>query len=50
VPTLIVNGKYSTGAGEAGSNEKVISVINYLIAQERKLLATTAPAVPEAIR
>lgn len=49
VPTLIVNGKYSTSAGDAGSNENVISVINYLIAQERKLLAA-APAVPEAAR
>lgn len=44
VPTIIVNGKYSTSAGEAGSNENVISVINYLIVQERKL----APAAPAA--
>jgi thiol:disulfide interchange protein DsbA len=49
VPTIIVNGKYSTSAGEAGSNEKVISVINQLIAQERKLLAAT-PAVQEPAR
>jgi thiol:disulfide interchange protein DsbA len=49
VPTMIVNGKYRTSASEAGSNEKVISVINHLIAQERKLLAAT-PAVEEPAR
>jgi thiol:disulfide interchange protein DsbA len=35
VPSIIVNGKYSTSATQAGSNEKIISVMNYLIMQER---------------
>lgn len=49
VPTLIVSGKYSTSASEAGSNEKVVNVINYLIAQERRISAA-APAASKAIR
>ena len=47
VPTVIVNGKYSTSVGEAGGNENIISVINYLIEQERGL-ATVAPATLDA--
>ena len=39
VPTLIVDGKYSTSVGDAGSNEKVFKVVDYLIAKERKQLA-----------
>lgn len=35
VPTVIVNGKFSTGASIAGSNEDVIKVIDYLVEQER---------------
>jgi thiol:disulfide interchange protein DsbA len=42
VPTLIVNGKYSTGASIAGSNEDVIKVIDFLIEQER--VVEEAPA------
>jgi len=54
VPTLIVNGKYSTGPGMTQSsdpkkpigNEQVMDVVDYLVAQERKLAA--APAAPHA--
>lgn len=47
VPTMIVNGKYSTSASQAGSNQKLIDVVNYLVAQERKQAAadTTGKAV-----
>jgi len=34
VPAVIVNGKYLVSARTAGSNEKMIAVINQLIAQE----------------
>ena len=36
VPTIIVNGKYSTSPGLARSNEGVIKVMNYLIEKERR--------------
>ena len=35
VPTLIVNGKYSTGVGEAGGTEQLLSLINDLAASEK---------------
>lgn len=31
VPTIIVNGKYRTSVGQAGSKERLIEVINYLV-------------------
>lgn len=34
VPTIVVNGKYRTGAGEAGGFPELIEVINELIARE----------------
>lgn len=34
VPTIVVNGKYRTGASEAGGHGKLIEVINELIARE----------------
>ena len=34
VPTIIVNGKYRTGASEAGGNQKLIEVIDELVARE----------------
>jgi thiol:disulfide interchange protein DsbA len=34
VPAIIINGKYLVSASTAGSNEKMITVINELIAQE----------------
>jgi thiol:disulfide interchange protein DsbA len=34
VPTIVVNGKYRTGAAEAGSYEKLMEVIDELVARE----------------
>jgi len=34
VPAVIVNGKYLTGAAMAGSNERLIKIINFLVAGE----------------
>ena len=39
VPTIIVNGKYSTGAKLAGSNKAVFEVVDYLVEQERPAAA-----------
>ena len=46
VPTIIVNGKYSTSASMAGSNKKLIDTINYLVDEERK--QTAAPVAKNA--
>jgi thiol:disulfide interchange protein DsbA len=35
VPTLIVNGKYSTGVGEAGGTEQLLSLLTDLAASEK---------------
>ena len=35
VPTIIINGKYRTSASEAGSNEKLIQLMDELIQKER---------------
>jgi thiol:disulfide interchange protein DsbA len=50
VPTVIINGKYSTSASLAGGNAELINVMNYLIGQERKLaaMAGAAPAATTA--
>lgn len=49
VPTLIINGKYSTSASIAGGNPELIKVVDYLVDQERKLAAAqTEPAVTTA--
>jgi thiol:disulfide interchange protein DsbA len=45
VPTIIVNGKYSTGAKLAGSNQALFEVVDYLVAQER----AAAPAAPAGL-
>lgn len=45
VPTVIINGKYSTSASQAGNNEKVIKVMDYLIVQERPQAAAAATTV-----
>lgn len=42
VPTIIVNGKYSTSASQAGSNEAIIKVMDYLIAGQRPQAAAAA--------
>ncbi len=36
VPAVVVNGKYLVSASKAGSNERMIQIINYLIEQERQ--------------
>jgi thiol:disulfide interchange protein DsbA len=36
VPTLAVNGKYTTSGSLAGSNQEVLSVVDYLIGLEKK--------------
>jgi thiol:disulfide interchange protein DsbA len=38
VPTLIVNGKYTITASEAGSQENMLKVADYLIEKERKAM------------
>ncbi len=35
VPTIVVNGKYRTTATLAGSNEKMLQVVDFLVAKER---------------
>ena len=39
VPTIIVNGKYSTSGSLAGSNENIVKVVDYLVKQERQSAA-----------
>ena len=34
VPAIIVNGKYLVSASQAGSNERMIEIINFLVARE----------------
>jgi len=45
VPTIIINGKYSTSARQAGDNQKAIKVMDYLIVQERPQAAAAASTV-----
>ena len=47
VPTLIVNGKFSTSGSRAGGTPQIIGVVDYLIAQERAR-TNAAPAVSES--
>jgi len=44
VPTLIVNGKYATSASQAGSNEAIIKVVDYLVSRERTARADATAA------
>lgn len=39
VPAFVVNGKYSTGSKQAGGEEEIFEVIDYLVAKEKKLQA-----------
>jgi thiol:disulfide interchange protein DsbA len=48
VPTIIINGKYSTSATLAGGNPELIKVVDYLVEQERQL-ATATPAAPSGL-
>lgn len=43
VPTLIVDGKYRTSASMAGSNEKLLEVVDFLVEKERQAAAGAAP-------
>lgn len=42
VPAVIVNGKYKTSGKEAGATEKIMQVVDHLVAQERKQNNTSA--------
>ena len=44
VPTIIVNGKYSTSGSLAGSNENIIKVVDYLVDQERQAMPAVVTA------
>ncbi len=44
VPTLIVNGKFSTSGKLAGSEAGILKVVDYLVAQERTNGTPLAPA------
>lgn len=35
VPTLIVNGKFSTSGSQAGTHARILKVVDYLVARER---------------
>jgi thiol:disulfide interchange protein DsbA len=39
VPAIIVNGKYKTAPFYMGSQEKILDIVDYLIAKERSLLS-----------
>lgn len=38
VPSVVINGKYRTGAGVAGGNDGIIRVINETVAMEKKTM------------
>lgn len=42
VPTVIVNGTFSTSGRQAGGNAGIIRVVDYLVAQERDRMASAA--------
>jgi thiol:disulfide interchange protein DsbA len=48
VPMLIVNGKYVTSTGHAGGPEKVVPVLEQLIAMARKDMGVSSAAAPAA--
>ncbi len=39
VPTLVVNGKYTVSAADAGSQENMLKVVDFLVEKERKAVA-----------
>ena len=47
VPALIVNGKYRTSARLAGSNQKMLEVVDFLIEKERAALAASPQAAAQ---
>lgn len=48
VPMVIVNGKYVTSTGHAGGPEKVVPIVEQLIAMSRKEMGMSAGAAPAA--
>ena len=44
VPTLVVNGKYRTGAQMAGGNKEILDVVDFLVQKERDAKTGTAQA------
>lgn len=48
VPMIIVNGKYVTSTGHAGGPEKVVPIVEQLIAMSRKEMGMSAGAAPAA--
>ena len=46
-PSIVVNGRYVTEAGQTGSNEAMFLVVNALIASERAANAESAPAADD---
>ena len=49
VPALVINGKYLTSPSQVGSSEKMIVVLNGLIAEESKVsVAEPPPAEAES--
>jgi thiol:disulfide interchange protein DsbA len=38
-PSVVINGKYRTGPGMTRSYDRLIDVMNYLVAQESRTLA-----------
>ncbi len=47
VPALIVNGKYKTSGKEAGTTERIMQVVDYLIALERNQNSASASAASQ---
>jgi thiol:disulfide interchange protein DsbA len=47
VPALVVNGKYRTSASEAGSDKKMLDVVNFLVERERAAASGKAQATTQ---
>jgi len=47
VPAVVVNGKYKTSGKEAGATEKIMQVVDHLVARERKQNSTSASTVSQ---
>ena len=47
VPALVVNGKYRTSASEAGSNKKMLEVVDFLVGRERAAMGGKAQATAQ---
>jgi thiol:disulfide interchange protein DsbA len=43
VPTLVVDGKYRASASMAGSNKKLLKVVDFLIEKQRQAMADATP-------